>query len=150
MHMNKSFLTGSRAYGKPRPDSDIDLVMRICSDDLDKLKCSGVCDSFYDYPENDGSSLKFGKLNLICVTTDVKFEAWAEGTVNLIARAPVSREDAIAHFATKGIEPNHYNETIVEDETPQSDPFPDRLIPIHIQSDPHSPDCTGCDDCIPF
>lgn len=60
-------------------------------------------------PEAD--SLRFGKLNLIAVTWRKAFEAWFDGTMELMSRAnkegrPISREEAVQLFKKlrKGLE----------------------------------------------
>ena len=85
-----SFITGSRAYGTPMADSDIDLVVRVTSEEftaLNQLADSGL-----------GESLRFGRLNLILCTEDDKYAAWWRGTRDLVAEKPVSREVAIEKF----------------------------------------------------
>lgn len=57
------------------------------------------------YPENHSTGLRFGKLNLICVTSDEFFGIWEKGTAELKAKSPVTRDAAIAHFAAAGITP---------------------------------------------
>ncbi len=98
----KSFLTGSRRYGTPRADSDIDLVVLMDVNELVELaKLADNTDDFgspggeqYD----DGCSLRFGKLNLLCVTQE-HFKVWKQGTDELIAMAPVTRDKAMEHLA---------------------------------------------------
>lgn len=70
----RAFITGSRAYGKPREDSDIDLVVRVSGDAAELL---------WDLSEDD-KSCRFGRLNLILCTTDEKFAAWKVATQQMI------------------------------------------------------------------
>jgi predicted nucleotidyltransferase len=98
----KSFLTGSRVYGTPRPDSDIDLVVLVDDVDLQKL-CDMVATTedrdtlgapggiYYE----DGTSLRFGRLNLLCVTEKKHFDVWQFGTERLKEQKPVTRDFAI-------------------------------------------------------
>lgn len=103
MMATESFVTGSRAYGTPRPDSDIDLVVRVNPEDLGRLIAAS--DKHHRYDDNDSASVRFGSLNLICVTSDAAFDAWESGTKALSVIAPVSREEAIEHFAALGVRP---------------------------------------------
>ena len=86
----KSFLTGSRVYGEPREDSDIDLVIHGDNDLLSSLLLNS---------ETGEMPLRFGKLNLIVLSSDT-FEAWKKGTDELIADyrlgKPSSRDEAVA------------------------------------------------------
>lgn len=94
----KSFVTGSHAYGTPHPNSDIDLVVLVSAKDAERLKEQAEAvmqvDGEYD-AAHIGLSLRFGNLNLICVTDEESFEIWRKGTMRLKKRKPVSRQDAI-------------------------------------------------------
>ena len=94
-----SFITGSRAYGTPRPDSDIDLVVLVSPDDLAKLVELSDKQSDFGHPGGvhyeDGCCLRFGPLNLICVTYPLHFETWKKGTEELVYKKPVTREVAV-------------------------------------------------------
>lgn len=97
----RAFLTGSRAYGRPTPDSDIDLVVFITEADLEMLteqsdnKGQITCDD-PDYLANmKAHSLRFGNLNLLCCTDEKSHAVWREGTRTLKAKKPVTREDAV-------------------------------------------------------
>lgn len=97
----KSFLTGSRVYGVPKSDSDIDLVVLVNEDDIKKLlpmadgaDGHGGCEHY-----EDGVSLRFGKLNLLCVTKERHFELWRRGTNEIKEHAPVTRDFAITYLA---------------------------------------------------
>lgn len=100
----KAFLTGSRAYGVPRADSDVDVVVRMPREAVDLLIKSGVADVVHDFPQNNNASFRFGKMNLICCTSDKRFEKWVRGTAVLQSRAPVTRDAAIEVFEKEGIE----------------------------------------------
>lgn len=96
-----AFITGSRAYGTPRSDSDIDVVVRIEQPEIDKLKRLGIIG--FTTPNNQydirsGCQFRTGPLNLICIPDDNYFAAWKRGTEELAGRRPVTRDDAIAHF----------------------------------------------------
>ena len=100
----KAFLTGSRAYGAPRPDSDVDMVLLADENVITLLRA--VCDAGWLDQENQydanhspgkstGGSFKFGKLNIIAFSDEDRFMAWKIATGNLIRRdVPVDRMDA--------------------------------------------------------
>ena len=98
----RSFITGSYAYGRPTSKSDIDLVVFVDKDDLDKL--NQIADKDHPHSEDEnyiiagGTSLRFGKLNLIVCTIQLYFEIWREGTKRLKKKAPVSRDEACRFF----------------------------------------------------
>ncbi len=86
------FLTGSRAYGIPVPRSDTDIVILV-----DEKPAAKAASDPHD-PGYGGLSLHFGALNLILETSPAKFAAWKQGTAELCAKAPVTREVAVEHF----------------------------------------------------
>lgn len=92
-----AFLTGSQAYGTPRPDSDIDLAVLLNAETLTMLgKLSGQFRGDTSRcPYHSGMSLRFGNLNLLCFDDKVEFQAWKDATTRLIARMPVTREQAV-------------------------------------------------------
>jgi hypothetical protein len=98
-----SFLTGSRVYGTPRADSDIDLVVLMSGDALCKLieiaESQDSLGASGGEQYEDGRSLRFGKLNLLCVTQERHFNAWRIGTEELEHMKPVTRDFAIEHLA---------------------------------------------------
>lgn len=106
----KAFVTGSQVYGTPTVRSDIDLVVMVSPDDLKLLKDKAGLQATGDSdpgPEDIGglsASLKFGKLNLICVTSQKAFNVWKQGTEDLEKRAPVTRDEAVEHFKKLRIE----------------------------------------------
>lgn len=66
-----AFLTGSRVYGKPRPGSDTDLVIRVDEATADRLR---------KLSETGKEPVKFGRLNLILCETDEEYAVWKTGT----------------------------------------------------------------------
>lgn len=86
-----AFITGSHAYGEPGEESDIDLVVLVDSD-TQKLLI-----------EHGGKPTRFGKLNIIAVDTQAKFDKWKKGTEALQAIRPVDRESAVAVFKALGV-----------------------------------------------
>lgn len=81
-----SFITGSRAYGRPTDGSDVDLVIRVTPATAELLR------------ELAGGKepVRFGKLNLILCTTDEEFAVWRIGTteMNQSPMRPYTREAA--------------------------------------------------------
>jgi len=99
-----AFITGSHAYGTPRPDSDVDLVVFVGVNCCQKL-CDLGQEGSRVLAEGDGKAF-FGKLNLILVTDEKQFELWAKGTAELQLKAltkPVTRDEAKAHFTGMGL-----------------------------------------------
>ena len=84
-----SFITGSWAYGEPRPDSDIDLVIMCGTLEADILRSAS----------EDDASVRYGNLNLIVCDTEEEWNLWKKGTEMLAARRPVKRKEAIQLFS---------------------------------------------------
>jgi predicted nucleotidyltransferase len=95
----KAFLTGSRVYGKPRRNSDIDLVVFVSKADAAAL--GNLCDD--DGDTSAYATVRFGRLNLLVITDPAKYAAWVEGTAKLKAQRPVTREQAIEVFKALGV-----------------------------------------------
>ena len=95
------FITGSRAYGTPKEESDIDIVLLVESDVIQELQ--EMCDQPDDFETYLGidtggditTSIRFGKLNMILHTRPEKYNAWKEATDELIQRKPVARDEAV-------------------------------------------------------
>ena len=114
-----AFLTGSRAYGTPKPESDIDLVVYMSEELLELLE------AFADSNEGSGKenkktppkgSLRFGQLNLICLTDINEHTIWKSVTNKLkmwrdwhnAGNWPaVTRDIAVREFSESL---NHYKE----------------------------------------
>jgi len=94
--MPPAILTGSYAYGTPTEKSDIDLVVLVNEPTWRLLRTQA--DRSGDSDADNGDSLSFGKLNLLCVWDERDFAVWARGTAELIARKPVTRAQAVEHF----------------------------------------------------
>ena len=88
--MNTPFITGSRVYGTPTSKSDIDLVLPPMDPRLRQL--------LIENSDNSELPIKYGKLNLIICTLPEQYELWKQGTKELIAKSPVTRQEAIDHF----------------------------------------------------
>lgn len=104
--IRKSFATGSRVYGKPRKDSDIDLVVLVDQFTMELLLDLADEDvqSNNGYDPADARCLRFGKLNLLCCMSVKHFDIWKKGTDILVARrnrrqTPVLREEAISFLS---------------------------------------------------
>lgn len=85
-----AFLTGSRVYGTPLSYSDIDLVILVDSKtnaQLEKMK------------DDDSEPIRFGRLNLIALTSVEDFDKWKVGTeaCEKLAKeqGPLTREQAV-------------------------------------------------------
>jgi hypothetical protein len=98
----KSFITGSYAYGTPTKKSDIDLVVLMDGDWMERIRgFADTCDTKKEYYFAGGNvsySLRFGKLNLIAVSDEAEFAAWQYGTAVLKRKKPVTREQAVLMF----------------------------------------------------
>lgn len=94
----KAFVTGSHAYGTPRPDSDIDLVVLVSPEDMARLVKMDPDSTADRYGVMASSYLRFGKLNLLAVDNMTDYLVWLHGTLELIARKPVTRDEAVAVF----------------------------------------------------
>lgn len=110
MRLEKAFLTGSRVYGVPAEDSDVDLVVLGSyplirhlipfADNGEKVK--KALKSGTRSPDDSGASMYFGRLNLIIETSRRNFTQWLVGTEILIEEQergePVSRDRAVEVF----------------------------------------------------
>lgn len=96
-----ALLTGSRVYGTPTEDSDVDLVVLLPESAVAVLR--GLADP-WGHPDRDeyiaagGEPLRFGKLILICCLNPEYYKVWKEGTRRLKRSAPVSRAFAVSYF----------------------------------------------------
>lgn len=104
-----ALLTGSRVYGTPNADSDVDLVVLVSHDDYQRLLETAEPDlKEKDKRNYDGvgglrASIRFGKLNLLVCTDPLAFEVWRRGTERLkrdadASHAPVDRDTAVRLF----------------------------------------------------
>ena len=93
-----SFITGSHAYGIPKPDSDLDLVVLVSSKEATLL---------WQQKDEGSKSPRYNKLNLIIFETEKegdvdRYVLWKQINDELIARKPVSREEAVEAFKASG------------------------------------------------
>lgn len=70
-----SFITGSRAYGTPRKDSDVDLVVRVNPETAEALRALS---------DRGKEPVRFGRLNLILCETDDEWAVWRMGTSKML------------------------------------------------------------------
>jgi predicted nucleotidyltransferase len=90
--IKNAFLTGSRKYGIPKDDSDIDVAV---------LVDTSLKNFLFSQSEDKGGSVRFGKLNLILLDSPKEFMVWREATNTLNEQSPVSREFAIDFIKRK-------------------------------------------------
>lgn len=76
-----AFLTGSRVYGRPGPNSDIDLVVRVDPRLAGILRALSGATGIDD--DAGAKPVRFGKLNLILCETDEQYAVWAKGTAEM-------------------------------------------------------------------
>jgi len=105
MKRRSAFLTGSRAYGVPRKDSDVDMVVYIDPSELTELAKALNADVDDDRPYYPSISVREGRLNLIVLSEADEYDAWLNTTLKLKKQAPVTKEQAVTAFkkALKGI-----------------------------------------------
>lgn len=104
----RTIITGSYAYGTPTPDSDLDIVVCMGSDDLELLRkhADDASDLKRAHPSDfDGAlssgSFRFGKLNVIACVDPALFDTWWFGTHFLKTKAPVTRDQAVRYLQKK-------------------------------------------------
>jgi len=95
----KAVLTGSRRYGTPRADSDVDVVIRADEQKLIETLVANADGTGSMGAGHDQFSVKYGKLNLIVCLTDAAYLTWADGNASLDAQAPVTRDNAVKVFS---------------------------------------------------
>jgi len=89
-----AFLTGSRVYGIPREDSDIDMVILVSENDSETLK--NISDTG-KYP------IQFASLNLILVKNQEEYNRWLLAMRRCLINKPVDRDTAILIHKQVGI-----------------------------------------------
>lgn len=99
------FITGSRAYGRPKPQSDLDLCVALPAEVIKELRTISEA----PFPK-----LVFGKLNLVVFNSDKeeeieRFFRWKEVNDKLIYESlsrEVTREEAVKAFQEGGAHGN--------------------------------------------
>ena len=84
-----AFLTGSRIYGTPSENSDIDLVVLMNQTEIEMLSSK--------FP------IRFEKLNIIAVNNAHEFSLWKEAMELCVNEMPVSRDRAIEIHKAVGV-----------------------------------------------
>lgn len=97
--MNNAFVTGSRVYGIPKENSDIDLVVLISDEDWEHLAMASDDENSVNEYGTKNKSIRFGNLNLLVTTEQKDFDVWMKGTEELKARRPVERDEAVKLFS---------------------------------------------------
>lgn len=112
--------TGSRRYGTPKPDSDWDWVVQVGRGFRTELRhnaetdCRGEAYPDPKYPGDDrlDIALRFGPVNLICVSTTLQWDVWVEGTNRLVTMAvlyeSLGRRRAVTRGQAVGVFKNEY------------------------------------------
>lgn len=89
-----AFITGSHAYGQPKPDSDIDLVVLLDPNTEDG--------KILQEQAEQKAPLKYGNLNIIPVSTQERYNGWLETTKQLKSIKEkgvcLTREQAVTYF----------------------------------------------------
>ena len=101
----RAFLTGSRVYGTPREDSDVDMVVFLSREEVVTLRGLGEqlepALGGYDVT-TESFPLRFGRLNLLVCLTEAAYNTWRAGTDALVAQFAAgdtpTRDEAIAVF----------------------------------------------------
>ncbi len=91
----KPFITGSQAYGRPRPDSDTDICLFTYQHELAYIYGAYPCAVY-----GSTKRLCLGSYDLILFDDTRCFEAWRSATDYLIERSPVDKQTAVETFKT--------------------------------------------------
>lgn len=126
--MPNAFITGSYAYGTPDAESDIDLVVLIDHGETFNV-LSRETENKHGVDHYGNLTMYFGNLNLIVLTDPGMFAVWRRGTEELIARRPVSRQEAVDHLSRLREE---YLDTPTKSFTEQLTSSPKKLRPISV------------------
>ena len=98
----KPFVTGSRVYGTPRKDSDLDVVVRA-DEYVIRIIESIVGRSASDY-DHKSVSVQAGPINLHLCATDEEYDRWEKGTKSAEVVKPIDRETAKKLMRVHGID----------------------------------------------
>ncbi len=101
----RSFVTGSRVYGHPREDSDVDMVICCTYNDIVLLRTLADDSNHYE----NGGTVTFGRLNIIYFNVEEPYEMtryhrWLRIHKELARIAPVTKDFAILAFRHGGVE----------------------------------------------
>lgn len=98
----RPFITGSRAYGSPSDDSDLDIVIR-CDRYVAAVVEALVGKSSSDY-DHESVSVQCGNVNLHLCTTDREYDRWKLGTRSCEVVAPIDRDTAKKLMRVAGVD----------------------------------------------
>ena len=101
MKETPAFITGSRAYGTPHEDSDLDLVVFTDTQTILKMLEFIGDEHQLNYQTPNSTQFTVGGLNFIMTNDYAIYRAWLDGTKVLKTKAPVSRETAIKYLSKK-------------------------------------------------
>jgi len=96
----KAFATGSRVYGRPKPDSDYDIVLWVTEEEKQQLISASESD--------DGLTIRFGPINIIAVTNATDYYHWMDAKDCCRRNCPVTREEAIEIHKLENITDEEY------------------------------------------
>jgi predicted nucleotidyltransferase len=96
----RGFITGSRAYGEPTNESDIDLVVMVDASARNLLRMLS------DTPEATRGIVvvRFGKLNLILPEDEAELAVWKVGTEQLLRNKRENGNSTDKHTAKKAFD----------------------------------------------
>lgn len=101
------FLTGSRIYGVSRPESDLDMVLKVTPLEaklLTEVQDSGRNDDYGSYGNSpESTSIRFGRLNLIICFTDEAYHRWLAARSLCRMKSPITRDEAVRIHKEHGI-----------------------------------------------
>lgn len=98
----RAFITGSRAYGVPREDSDLDLVI-YCDPETARALWAL---SQQQHPET--KKLLLDNVNLVVTTEPEQYAAWERGTEALKSKpVPADRATAVEVMKAEGVRGDH-------------------------------------------
>jgi hypothetical protein len=92
----KPFLTGSRAYGSPRPDSDTDICALVDQYEMNYLQMRLPVRGSY----NHGVTVVMPGYDILLFPNKTDFNCWRDVNDWLIERRPVTKELAVDAFET--------------------------------------------------
>jgi len=92
----RAFVTGSRLYGWPGKDSDLDVVILGDQHLIDVLV--SFADKAHGSYSHGSASVRFGMLNLIVLSDVEEFDRWLAATDKLCEVGPVTKKQAHEFF----------------------------------------------------
>ena len=92
----KAFVTGSRVYGTPTKESDLDLVIFCGADTSVMLMDHDEVSQNEDAHVSAYQSVRFGRLNIILCGNEKEYSKWLRAKERCVQERPVTRKRAIA------------------------------------------------------